>query len=229
MDSAGPRVESLLDHGADMGRVRVALVVALTLMTIVIGVTLTRSPPSVAGSDFTPLIGSFTQLNGGARACQTHEALPQGASAVRVSLYAGLGPRVTVKVLSGGRVLTSGVRGAGWRGESPTVPLRPVRQGASNVTLCFALGQTAEAVYLDGVGSSASDAVTSEGGQPLGGRMRIDYLKPGSRSWLSLAPSVARRAGLGHWPSGTWVTLFAVMLIAAVVAGALWLLVSELR
>jgi hypothetical protein len=207
----------------------VALGAALALMVIAIGVTLTRSPPSVAGSDYTPSQGSFALVNGGARVCQTNQSLPSGTTAVRVSLYAGLGPRVSVKVLSGDRVLTSGVRGAGWRGESPTIPLRPVvRQGASNVKLCFALGRTSEVVFLNGVISNASDAVAYEDGSSLEGRMRIDYLKPGDRSWLDLALSVARRAGLGRWPAGTWVILLVTTMVAVVVAGTSWLIVREL-
>ena len=120
-----------------MTRARVALAAGLMLMLVAIGLTLTRSPPSVAWSDSTPLEGTFAEVMGGSQACQAHEELPQGASAVRLSLYAGLGPRVSVKVLSGDQVLTSGVREAGWRGQSPTVPLSPVSQNASDVKLCL--------------------------------------------------------------------------------------------
>jgi hypothetical protein len=208
-------------------RVRVALGAGLTLMAIAIGITLTRSPPTLAWSDYTPLNGTFTQLAGGTRACQAHMNLPMGASGVRLSLYAGLGPRVTVKILSGDRVLTSGVRDAGWRGESPTVPLQPVSRGVPGVKLCFALGRTTEAVAIDGV-SPSPEAATFENGQSVGGKMRVEYLQAGHRSWLSLASSVARRAGLGRWAAGTWIVLLALTVMTAIVVGASWLVVKEL-
>jgi len=198
-------------------------------MAIAIGITLTRSPPTVAWTDYTPLNGTFTQLGGGARACQAHLILPSGASAVRLSLYAGLGPRVTVKVLSGNRVLTSGVREAGWRGESPTVPLRPVSYSVSHAKLCFALGRTTEAVAIDGLSPSPSESATFTSGRSVGGKMRIEYLEPGRRSWLSLASSVARHAGLGRWPAGTWIFLLVMMVVATIIVGASWLVVKELR
>jgi hypothetical protein len=210
-------------------RVGLTLAAGLALLAIALGVTLTRSPPTVAWSDFTPLNGTFLQTDRSVRACQAHEVLPLGVSAVRLSLYDAYGPRITVKVLSGERVLTSGVRDAGWIGESPTVPLQPVRQGSSHVKLCFALGRPGGIVAVDGSQASGAEELTYADGRRLPGRMRIEYLKPGGSSWWSLASPVARRMGLGHWPTGTWVVLLEMAMITAVVAGVSWLTIRELR
>ncbi len=212
--------------------VRATLAVGLVLVAVALAVTLTRSPPVVVGSDFTPLRQPFAESSVSTVGCQAGETLPPGTSAIRLSIYSFFGPRVTVAVLSGERgerVLTSGVRDAGWIGESPTVAVRPVRVGASGVRVCFALGRMAGLVSMDGSRASPEKQVSSPSGSPFGGRMRIDYLEPGSSSWLSQARSVARRMGLGHWAAGAWIALLAAALMAGVLAAAMWLTVRELR
>jgi hypothetical protein len=210
-------------------RAGLALGAGLALTAIAIGFALTRSPPTVAWSDSTPLKGTFLSTGHRLRACQGHEVLPAGASAVRLSLYDAYGPRVAVQVLSGERVLTSGVRGAGWIGESPTVPLRPLSHGNTDVKLCFVLGRPGGLVDMDGSRTSSGDGLTYADGQSLGGRMRVEFLEPGRSSWWSLAWSVARRMGLGHWPTGTWTTLALIAMLAALAGGACWLAARELR
>jgi hypothetical protein len=191
-------------------------------------VVLTSSPPRVASSDHTPLAGTFLQTNNRVHACQAHEQLPRGASSVRLSLYDADGPRVTVAILSGRRVLTDGVRGAGWIGESPTVPLRPVSRSYSDVTVCFALGETGGIVGVDGSEASLSEGLRYTNGKELPGRMRVEYLAPGDSSWLSLATVAARHMGLGRWPTGSWLALFELVVLAALAGGVAWLIVRQL-
>jgi hypothetical protein len=204
------------------------LVAGLALMAVALGVTLTRSPPVVVGGDFTPLNRQILETTRSERACQADETLPRGTSAIRLSLYTPFGPRVTVKVFLGGRLLTSGVRGSGWNGESPTVSVRPMSPGASHVKVCFALGRTDGDVFLFGNRARPAEDAVGEGGRPLGGRMRIEYLRSGNRTWLSQVLSVARRMGLGRWPTGTWIALFVFGLMVAIVGGAAWLTLREL-
>jgi hypothetical protein len=66
-------------------------------------------------------------------------------------------------------------------------------------------------------------------GKPLRGRLRIEYLARGHRSWLSLAKHVARRLGLARTPSGTWIVLPLVAMMAIAVALGGWLLMREQR
>lgn len=211
-------------------RVGLALAAGLVLLAIALGVTLTRSPPTVAWSNAAPLNGTILKTErGGGQACQTHQVLPAGVSAVRLSLYDAYGPRVSVKVLSGDRVLTSGVLGSGWIGQSPTIPLRPVSHSSSDVRVCFTLGQPAGIVAIQGSEASAGEALTFAGEQGQRTRMRVEYVKSGNDSWWSLASSVARHMGLGHWPAGTWLALLVMAMMAAIAAGAAWLTARELR
>jgi hypothetical protein len=213
----------------DVVRVRVALVVGLMLMVVSIGVVLTRSPTIVGGSDFTPLDEPFAETYRSTQACQGDEVMPKGTSALRLSLFARYGPPVTVKVLSGDRVVTRGMVKAGWIGEGPTVPVSPIRRNAFHVKVCFALGQMDGRLKVIGEPAGSTGVLTSDAGQQLGGRLRIEYLKPGDRSWLSQVSSVARRMGLGRWASGTWIVLLIFVMVASVVVGATWLTVRELQ
>jgi hypothetical protein len=213
-----------------MTRVRVALVAGLLVVAAAVAITLTRSPPVIAGSDFTPLAGVLAETSSnGALACQPAETLPQGTSAIRLSLYALVGPRLTVRVFSGNHILASGTREAGWIGQSPIVQLQPVSARTSPVKVCFTLGQSLGLVTLYGFNSAPAKAVTLEGGARLVGRLRIEYLKNGSHSWLSQALVIARHMGLGRWPTGSWIVLLELALMTGVLAGVSWLTVRELR
>jgi len=63
----------------------------------------------------------------------------------------------------------------------------------------------------------------------LGGRMWIEYLRPGDRSWASLIPSIVRAIGLGRADPGTWIALLALSLMATVAALASCVAFRELR
>jgi hypothetical protein len=104
-----------------------------------------------------------------------------------------------------------------------------VRVGVSNVKVCFTLGPTIEAVEIDGASPSPRESATFEDGRPVGGKMRVEYLRPGRRSWLSSASSVARRVGLGRWAPGTWIVLLVICAMAVVTVGTSWLILRELR
>lgn len=212
-----------------MRRVGLALAAGLALLAIGIGVTLSSSPVMEAGSNSIPAAELLANLKGPVTVCQAGEALPRGTSEVRLSLFAIFGPRLTVKAYSGGRVLTSGVRGVGWVGDMVAVPVRRLSRGVSGAKLCIALGPADEYVLMVGHRSASAVAATDRRGQKLPGRMRIEYVRPASRSWLSLATLVAGRMGVGHAPSGASTVLLLTVLMAAVIAAASWLAVRELR
>jgi hypothetical protein len=213
-----------------MRRVKVALTAGLTLLATAIGVTLLRSPMSVAGTNRPggapeQPIASFDQS---ASVCQAHEVLPRETSAIRVWLYAAAGPRVSVVVSSGGRPIASGVRGSNWVGGSVTVPVQPLPRSVSGVTVCVSFRIHDETVIVQGNTAPAGIAARS-GGQALGGQMWIEYLRGASRSWVSLAPQVARRMGFGRAAAGTWIVFAALALGATVAVLASGLVVKELR
>jgi Predicted membrane protein (DUF2142) len=219
---------ALSSVGANTMRVKIALVLGLLLMAIAIFVTLTRAPPTVAGSDSTALQGFIAETSNSASLCQQGETLPQGTTAIRLSLYTIFGPRVAVHVYSGARLLTSGERGAGWTAEGPTVPVRRVPRTVANVKVCIAFGHPLGGISVNGGFTSSASAMTSGAGEPLSGRMRIEYLKSGDRSWWSLTSAVAMHMGLGRWPAGTWIVFVALALMVAVLVCTVRLTVATI-
>jgi len=212
-----------------MRSVKLALLTGLALLALATGLTLTGSPATVAagnrasGGGVQP-IGTTTH---GATYCQAHEVLPRGTSAIRVWLDAAAGPRVRVTVSSAGRTIASGTRGSNWIGGSVTVPVRPLPHRVADATLCVSFALQDETIVPQGMPAPAALAA-HDGRQALAGRMIVEYLRSGERSWLSLAGEVARRMGLGRVAAGTWVVLVALALLCAAIALASRLLLREL-
>jgi hypothetical protein len=212
----------------EIRRVSLALGVGLTLLAIAFGLTLTRSPPLLAGSNSIPLVTSVASTTRSASTCQANEVLPANTSAIRLSLDATLGPKVTVEALSGKQILTSGERAAGWIGGAVTIPVKRVPRSTSGVKICFAFAVENERVSIFGQRTPATVAATSSG-EALPGRMRIEYLRPGHASWWALAVSVSSRMGLGRAWAGTWIVLLVLALMITVATLMSWLVLRDLR
>lgn len=211
-----------------MSRVGWTLTLGLTLVAIALGVTLSRSP-MVTIRRSTSEIEQLTETQNAAGACQAGETLPAGTSAIRLALMSDAGPYVSVRALSAGRVLIAGVAHSGWTGGSVTMPVRPLNHTISHIRICFRLGPTKERVAIVGEPTSPVRAARSDGGGVLPGRLRVEYLQVAPSSWWSTAVPVARRIGLGRAPSGTWIALLVLSLMIAVVCGASWLSLRDLR
>jgi hypothetical protein len=212
-----------------MRDVKIALILALALVAIALAGVLSGSPPAVTRAK-APMADANTvgRLTGGDEVCQGGEVVPRGTTAMRVWLEAVVGPPLTLTARSGSRVLTSGARGAGWSTGSVTIPVRPLARTRSDVTVCVGVGQAREPVRVRGIAGPPRYAAYDAGHEPLAGRVLIEYLRPGGRSWWSLARSVVRRMGLGHALGGAWVALLALAIVAAMVAAASWLVLREL-
>lgn len=202
-----------------MRSTRIALVCGLMLVTPAVGLTLTGSPTTVIATDGIPREADVAATQSGAHACQAGETLPAGASAIRLTLAADIGPAITVTVMAGHAVATHGARGSGWTGTSVTVPVKPVARTTPGAKVCFAFAHPLEAVTIFGKKTPAAIALTS-GTQTLPGRIGIEYLRQSSASWLSLLPAIARRMGYGHAWGGTWI----VFVLLAAMAGNVVLL-----
>lgn len=212
-----------------MRRVTIALIVGLALLMLAIGLVLLSSPMVVARKNGTPV--SEDRIATASRAvtyCQPDELLPAGTTAIRLALAANTGPRVSVAVRAGGRVLTGGMRGPGWTGRVVTVALSPLPSAVPNTTICASLRPRYESVTVFGESTSRTIAAR-EGQHALPGRMWIEYLRPGTRSWASLIPSTARRLGLGRALAGTWNALLVLELVAAMAVATSVLILKELR
>ena len=160
--------------------------------------------------------------------CQADELLPRGTSALRLAFNMALGARLSVEASAGGRVVAHGLRASGWRGSDVTVPLTSTVSEAQHVTICMSFGVSNEPVGLIG-GQTQPAKAARDDGKPLPGRVKIEYLHTGSRSWWSLAPDVVRRMGLGRAWSGSWVALLVAALMLATLAVGGWIAVRELR
>lgn len=204
-----------------------ALGVGLVLLALACALVLTRSPQRVVRGGL-PEGALVASTNTGISTCQAGEVLPAGVSAVRLSVWAFFGTNVHVTVSSGSHVLTSGSRGPAWTGSSVTVPITPLHRAVSPVKVCFRLGPTSEVLYLQGGGAPPSDVATGANGEPLGGKLNIEYLAPGHGSWWSRILQVSRRLGLGHALTGTWVALLIFALMAATGVLAVRLVLREL-
>jgi len=212
-----------------MRAVKIALAAGLSLLAIALAFTLTRSPASVAGTNRPaeraeePIAATTHNTT----YCQGGEQLPRGTSALRIWLDASAGPRVEVVVSAAGRQIDRGERGSGWIGGSVTVPVRPLGRPVSDATVCASVSLRDETVLAQGNATPASVAAR-DGSHALAGRIWIEYLRPGTRSWASLASEVARHMGFGRAGAGTWIVFLALALLAAVAVLASRLLLEEL-
>jgi Predicted membrane protein (DUF2142) len=203
--------------------VRTVLAVELALIAITAAIVMFGGPVQTLANNGVGYSSIIAAGNGGATVCQTGETLPRGASSLLLGLQAVVGPRVTVTVFSQGprgdkgHQLASGTRNPGWTGAQVSVPVSRVTHTASDVTICSQLGQTRETIGV--LGHKTNPAIAARSANSvLPGRMGIEYLAPGSRSWWSQALSVARRLGLGRAPSGTWVALLLASLFSIMTA-----------
>jgi hypothetical protein len=221
-----------------MRNVKVTLAIGIALIAVIGAVTLTRSPPRVLAANgphaSAPLISTTNDLS----VCQTGETLPAGTTALRLSMWAFLGWKLNVKAYLGRQVIAEGSRGPEWTSTEVTVPVKPLSETASNVTLCFTTGPNSEPeLILGDTAPEGQAAALLEPGVPayrahsegrLPGRFGVEYIASGSGSWWSRIGSVASAMGLGRSFSGTWIVWLTALLMLAVAALALRLTLREI-
>ncbi len=213
-----------------MRRVSIALAAGLALLAVAIGVALLGSPMVVARKNGVPRREyRVTSTAGGAITyCQAGELVPKGVTAIRLALSAFTGPSMKVTVSADGHTIAEGTRGSGWTGRAVTVGVRPLPYPVSGATVCVSFRLRDERMTMFGAPSPRAIAAYS-GRRALSGRMWIEYLRPGTRTWASLAPSILRRIGLGRVPAGTWVALLALELLVTLVIIASALAYTEIK
>jgi hypothetical protein len=210
-----------------MRSVTIALAVALALLAIAIGVVLSHSPLVVAGANAVeaPLYRDGVVL-ADASSCQPAGVVPEGTSAIRISMGANADPKIGVKVFAASRLITEGERPAGGGlNASATVPVRRVKRTIRNARVCIAIGP-GEAVGIRGI---SPHPVPSNIYRLQDVALRTEYLRPGPKSWWSLTSSIAHDFGLGRGFGGTWTVFFVLALMLVVVVLASRLTLRELR
>ncbi len=206
---------------------KITLAVGLALIFAGVGWVLAHAPITVARANNSAEsdLGAITERT---KLCQADETLPAGTTAVRLRAFSYTGPRVTAEASAGGRVVTRGVREAGWVGGVVTVPLTPLAT-AQKVKLCFTVfDNDGEEIHVVGEKTERLQT-TAAAGTSLSGRVGIEYLKSGRSSWWSLIPDVAKRMGFGNAGSGLWNAVLALLLMALVGFLSSRLILKELR
>ena len=194
-----------------------ALTAGLTVVAVALGILLSRSPLTPAASNGVPAKLAVSFIRHAEASCEEGGTVPQGTQAIRVSLSANTGPKVTLEVFSGSTLITEGEHDAGWGiDETVTVPVKRVPRTIHRARICASVTEVVEPLQVNG-----SRVRTSSGAIAV--LLRMEYLRPGRRSWLSLAPSAARAMGLDHAPGGIWgaYLVIAAMLAVAVLASRL--------
>jgi hypothetical protein len=199
------------------------IVVALGLIAIAIAAAAILSQRSQrrSGTNLTADVGYVLTLPAGQQLCEPGELIPGDTGALRLQASAGAlpGPEVAFTVSDARGPLSSGVLKPGWRGGTVTIPLTRVRSTAPGTMICL-VNHGARPISLGGSVPDADFYVVLNG-KPLNGRMRIEYMRPGSESWFSLLPTLAHRFSLAkadavrHWAA---VAAIVLMLLAIVVA-----------
>ncbi len=194
----------------------VAAVAAGSLLLLAaLGIVLTDSKPRQSGSNYVLEVGPVKDINGDGVLCQRDTPLPADTDRVRILLGTSgrPTPRVVVTATSEGRrVLAGSLPGGGSQGHV-VVPLRPVNRVARTARVCVRIEGSGQTILF---GSH--------------GLVRLEWLRPGSETWLDRLPTVARRFGYGKANAfGAWLLPIAalVLLLAWLLAGRL--LLRELR
>ena len=207
----------------------IALAVGLTLMGVAVIVVPMRAPLAVAGSN--SIHGeNYIELEepGALSNCQPAGTLPQGTSAIRIGIE-GLyfSPATTIKVLSGSRVLREAHHQAGGpSAPTVTVPVERFGHRVDGARICTTVGPAVGPIRYYGTPKHSSTPVTNPLEQAT---LRVEYLRPGAKSWWSSASSIAHHLGLGRAPGGTWIAFLVALLMLAVIVGAARLTLEELR
>jgi hypothetical protein len=211
-------------------QVAITLAVGFVLIAAGLGGVLVQAPDEIVSANSITVAEELGLFREHTTVCQANERLPASTAALRISLTAlHAGPAVSVTVSRGSQIVARGHRDAGWFSGSLTLPLQPRVARSVDAKICLTRGPPVAAPVEIAGNIAPTGLAATVNGKPLPGRMRIEYLTHGHRSWLSLAAHVARRLGLGHAPSGTWIVLpLAAMMAIAVALGA-WLLIREQR
>jgi hypothetical protein len=125
---------------------------------------------------------------------------------------------------AGGRVLASGGLPQGWIEGDRYIRLSPPVPRTTEAQLCLAdRGRNPITVAGENVEPAAGATVA---GQRVNGRMSVMWYRPGNETWLDVASVVLARIrhGKASW-FGPWLPVAFVLLIAACLAGAVYLAV----
>lgn len=206
-------------------RVRIALGAAAAALAALILLTLAGSKQRISGSNRVPNPTFAATIPPHSSICQRGELVPADTAALRMTIasYGQRTPPVSYDLRDpGGAQIASGSIGGGFRQGVVDLPLAGrVRTTRPGTRFCLTDAGSVR-IALAGVapyGATGARLELSGGSTPLGA-LRIDYLRPGRESWLSLAGVLAYRftLGKGSLVAGwAWAGALVLMLAVAVI------------
>jgi hypothetical protein len=209
-------------------RRRRSLTLALGVALLAVGLLLAMSQAAKqrTATNNVPALLGIGSAGGAETICQRPESIPSGTGGLRVALHGSSAPRLAMTISDGEGVRASGGAGARWDGASAViVPLTTTLREDVTGSVCIRLLADESARYrLRGVLTSPSVSATRDG-RHLRGRLHLEFLAGGERSWWSFAPTVVHRMSLGHAWSDWPVMLVASLLTLASIALGAWQLV----
>jgi hypothetical protein len=213
--------------------VRLAIAVGVVLIGAGLAVTLLTSDEVSTGDNGREIqLPAGVIIPGGARACQPEASIPPGTGTVRLTVSTArlaAGP-LEVTVVKGGTVLASARSRGGIKDERVKLRLGGPTAGATNARVCVAnLGARTVAVMGQEVRHGEGARVTDPR-QPQTRAMRLEWFTPNKTLRLSRVGDVAHRYGLvkASWV-GTWTFWAALLVLLGASAGAVALVVREVR
>lgn len=199
------------------------LVVGLAAIVVAAIVVLSQSEQRRSGTNLTIESGYVIPLGSGQKLCEGGELVPGDTGGLKLDVPPGgpPGPGLAVSILApNGVPVSTGTLRPGWRGGSVRISVARVVDTLSSGIVCVRnLGPGPVAL-----GGSVPDPgfLIELAGKPFGGRLRIEYLRPGRESWLRLAPAIAHRFSLAksdlvrHWAAaGALVLMLLAVALAA--------------
>jgi hypothetical protein len=223
--SAGEQGEGTRPALAVRPRRTVTLVVLLAGLAALLAagtVGLLQRAPRLAGTNLTADAGFAIALAAGQELCEPGELVPGDTGALKLdaSTAAAGGPRLSTTVgLPAGGFHVGGLA-AGWHSGVVQIPLQHVPATLSGATVCIRNQGPGSVAF----GGSVPDSgfVIQLAGKPLGGRLRIEYMRPGSESWLQLLPTLSHRFSLAksdvvrHWAAAAAIVLMLLALALSI-------------
>jgi hypothetical protein len=196
-------------------RLAAAVAAGALALLAALALVLTDSKPRQAGSNHVAELEPVAEVDANGARCQRAAILPADTSGVRLLLgtYGRPTPTVVVTARARHRTITEGTLRGGAHEGHVTVPLAPVRAETLASRVCVRVEGSGPTVLYGSAGT-----------------VRLEWLRPGSESWLDILPLVARRFGYGKAnPFGSGLVVAAALVLVAAWLGAGRLLLRELR
>ncbi|HWJ49646.1 MAG TPA: hypothetical protein VNR42_01420 [Solirubrobacteraceae bacterium] len=179
-----------------MTLVRVLVATALLAIATAGTVTLLQRAPRRSGTNLTGDVGPVLSLDPAQKLCEPGELLPGDTGAIKLHAVSDgtPTPALAVTISSANRTISTGTLPGGWRQGAVSIPVSRVPRTIPVATVCVSNRGSRRVSF----GGSVPDAnfVIELAGRPVLGRLRVEYMRPGSESWLQLLPTLAHRFSL---------------------------------